>query len=122
MLDPAYVEELFAAFGRVAVKRMFGGAGIFADGVMIGLIAGDIIYLKTDEAGAEAFKREGCAQFAYMTRRGEHMSMSYWRMPDRLYDDPDELARWARASLAVAQAGKSGKRASKHKALPRARP
>jgi len=108
-LDPDYVQELFAVFGPVAVRRMFGGAGIFAGGTMIGLISDDIIYLKTDGEGAAAFVREGCTQFAYMTRAGERMVMSYWRMPDRLYDDPDELAVWARASLSVAQANQAVK-------------
>ena len=43
------------------------------------------------------FEREGLAPFSYATKDGEHKLTSYWRMPDRLYDDPEELARWARA-------------------------
>jgi len=107
-LDRDYVLELFAAFGPVSVRRMFGGAGIFADGLMIAIVADGVIYLKAG-TDAAAFEREGCAPFAYATKNGTRGVMSYWRMPERLYDDPDELTQWARAALAVAQAGPAAK-------------
>jgi DNA transformation protein and related proteins len=96
------IEELFTEFGRVVVRRMFGGAGIFADGLMFGLVSNEVIYLKVDEHNQPAFEREGMAPFAYgkATRR---VLTSYWRMPERLYDAPDELARWAAESLAAAR-------------------
>ena len=81
---------------------MFGGAGIFADGTMFALVHDGVIYLKADERNAPDFEREGLGPFTYM-RRGERASLSsYRRMPDRLYDDPAELAGWARAALAAA--------------------
>src|SRR5581483_2154682 len=101
-MDPEYIRELFAAFGRVGIQRMFGGAGLYADGVMFALVTDDIIYLKADEAGAPLFEAEGCAPFTYDTKKGRRVSTSYWRVPDRLYDDPDELAGWARRALATA--------------------
>jgi DNA transformation protein len=90
------------AFGPVAVRRMFGGAGLYADGVMFALASGGQIYLKADAASAAAFEREGCGPFEYATKTGKRAIMSYWRLPDRLYDDADELAQWARAAVAVA--------------------
>jgi DNA transformation protein len=107
-----FIEELFAEFGPVAVRRMFGGAGIFADGLMIGLISADVIYLKVDEHNQPAFEREGMAPFTYgkSTRR---VLTSYWRMPERLYDAPDELARWAADSLAAARRGTAKPRRGK---------
>jgi len=102
-VDPDSIQELFAAFGRVHVRNMFGGAGIYADGVMFGLIVDDVIYLKTDAHTAARFEREGCAPFTYDTKRGERALKSYWRMPDRLYDEPDELADWAKAALDAAR-------------------
>ena len=87
-LDFDHISELFAAFGRVDVRTMFGGAGIYADGVMFGLVVDEFIYLKTDERSAARFEREGCGPFTYDTKRGESSLKSYWRMPDRLYDDP----------------------------------
>jgi DNA transformation protein len=102
-VDPEHISELFAAFGRVDVRNMFGGGGIYAEGLMFGLIVDDVIYLKTDEYSATRFEREGCGPFTYDTKRGERALKSYWRMPDRLYDDPEELADWAKVALEAAR-------------------
>ena len=108
-MDAESIGELFREFGPVSVRRMFGGAGIFADGMMIGLVSDDAIYLKADAETIPAFEREGLAPFSYATKNGEHTLTSYWRMPDRLYDDPDELARWARDAHAVALRAAAGR-------------
>jgi DNA transformation protein and related proteins len=81
---------------------MFGGAGIFRDGLMIGLVADGVVYLKADEHSSPAFEAEGLGPFTY-GNAGKRVIMSYWRMPERLYDDPDELARWAADALAAAR-------------------
>ena len=116
-MAPDDIRDLFFAFGPVTVRRMFGGAGIFVDGRMIGLISRDVIYLKADAETIPAFEQEGLAPFSYATRNGEHKLTSYWRMPDRLYDDPEELARWARtahgAALRAAARPKKKKRSGK---------
>jgi DNA transformation protein len=101
-MDAETVKELFADFGPVSVRRMFGGQGVFVDGRMIALIAREVIYLKADAASVPAFEQEGLAPFSYATKNGEHTLTSYWRMPERLYDDPEELARWAREAHAAA--------------------
>jgi DNA transformation protein len=119
-LDPDYVQELFAPFGRVSVRRMFGGAGVFADGLMIAIVADGVIYLKAG-ADSSAFEREGCAPFTYNTKNGTRGVMSYWRMPERLYDDPDELAQWARDALTVARAGDAKKARPKRSVPAKAR-
>lgn len=100
---------------------MFGGAGVFAEGLMIAIINDGLIFLKTDAAGREAFAREGCAPFSYAKKDGTHQLTSYWRLPERLYDNPDELAAWARAALAVAQAKQAEKRPLKTVARARKR-
>jgi len=109
--DPEYITELFAGFGPITVRRMFSGAGVFADGLMIALVVDGVIFLKGDEALVPRFEREGLAPFSYKTKDGRRTLMSYWRMPERLYDDPDELAVWARQSMAAAQ--RSGTRAKR---------
>jgi DNA transformation protein and related proteins len=110
-VDPEHIRDLFAGFGPVSVRRMFGGAGIFADGVMFALIVRDVIYLKVDDVTLPAFEQEGMSPFTYTAKGGTRGVMSYWRMPDRLYDDPDELARWAAAALAAALRKAAGARA-----------
>jgi DNA transformation protein len=117
-VTPDDIQELFSVFGVVAVRRMFGGAGIYADSTMFGLVADGVIYLKADERNAPAFERENLPPFTYETKDGKRGVMSYRRMPERLYDDPDELATWARAALAAAQ--RTGVRAVKKGASKKA--
>jgi DNA transformation protein and related proteins len=109
---------LFAAFGPVELRRLFGGAGLFADGVMFALVARGVIYLKTDAQNAPAFEREALEPFTYATKAGRRGVMSYRRMPDRLYDDPEELAAWARAALAAAGRSGAGKKSPKPRRKP----
>jgi DNA transformation protein len=105
--DADFIRDLFAAFRPVTVKRMFSGAGLYCDGVMFGLVVRHTIYLKADETSIADFKRERSGPFTYTRgkksgRPSEH-ALPYWRLPDRLYDDPEELAIWAARALVVAQ-------------------
>ena len=120
MLDSDFIRELFAPFRHVAVKRMFGGAGLYADGLMFGLVFDGVIYLRVDAASIPDFEREGSAPFVYplAKRRPGHASQHFWRLPERLYDDPDELAVWAGRALAIAESRKNAPR-GKGKAKPR---
>jgi DNA transformation protein and related proteins len=125
-LDESYIAELFAAFGRVVVRRMFSGAGIYAHGVMFALMIDHVVYLKADAQTIPAFEQEGLKPFTYAAEGRKPVSMSYWRMPDRLYDDPDELARWAREAVMAAQRAAESKavrgRRRETAGLPVARP
>jgi DNA transformation protein and related proteins len=103
-----FVRELFAGVGRVDVKRMFGGAGAWSDGVMFLLIADDTIHIKVDDALKAELRAEGCGPFVWQPqsgpRAGEKIDLGYWRLPDSALDDPDEAAVWGRKALAVAKA------------------
>jgi DNA transformation protein len=106
-LDPEFIRELFAQFRPVTVRRMFGGAGLYCEGVMFAIVFDGAIYLKVDEASIPDFEREKSQPFVYTRakspgRVGRH-SLSYWRLPERLYDDPDELGVWAARALAIAE-------------------
>jgi DNA transformation protein and related proteins len=106
-VDHEFIRDLFAPFGQVTVKRMFGGAGIWAGGLMFALMFDGAIFLKVDEASIPDFEREGSRPFVYTRAKSKgrvgRASLSYWRLPERLYDDPDELAVWANRALAIAQ-------------------
>jgi DNA transformation protein len=113
-LDIDFIRDLFASFRPVTVRRMFSGAGLYCDGVMFGLVIRGTIYLKADETSSADFAREGSRPFTYTRgeasgRPSEH-ALPYWRLPDRLYDDPDELAAWAERALAIAQRQKIASR------------
>jgi DNA transformation protein len=101
-----YVLELLTGFGRVQAKRMFGGAGLFRDGVMFGLLLNDVVYFRVDEALAVDLKEQGSAPWVY-TRNGKPREMSYWRMPETAADDPDEAVAIARRAYAAAIARKA---------------
>lgn len=116
--DPEYVKELFSSFGPVSVRRMFGGAGIFADSLMFALVADGELYLKADERTIPAFQAEGEGPFEYGAK-SRRVVMSYWRAPDRLLDDLDELALWARKALSVAQRAANAKQ-KRPRSQPRA--
>jgi DNA transformation protein len=85
-----------------------------------------VIYLKADAETIASFEREDLTPFSYATKKGEHKLTSYWRMPDRLYDDPEELARWARAAhaaaLRAADKKKQPRKLESEKAKPVTRP
>ena len=100
--DPSRFDDLFAPFGKIVVRRMFGGEGLFRDAVMFGLVDDERIFLKTSEETRKAFVAEGCGPFTYQMKKGEGVLTSYYALPDRLYDDPEELAGWARTAFAVA--------------------
>ncbi len=107
----AFVTEQMAGFGPVSVRRMFGGAGVFRDGLMFALIADDTLYFKADVTNEADFKAEGLSPFTYQTKRNPRTVMAYWRAPERCLDDPDEMANWCRKALKVAV--KSAKPAKK---------
>ena len=106
-MDPEFIRDLFAPFGPVTVRRLFGGAGISYEGLTFALVFDGAIYLKVDDASIPDFEREGSRPFVYTRAKSKgrvgRASLSYWRLPERLYDDPDELADWARRSLAIAE-------------------
>jgi DNA transformation protein len=104
-----FVNDLLGPLGPISVRRMFGGAGIFRDGVMFALIVDDTLYFKADDSSRGSFEAEGLAPFSYETKNGRNTIMSYWRCPDRLFDDPDEMAAWARQALAAAKRSANSK-------------
>jgi DNA transformation protein len=103
-----FVCELFAGVGAISVKRMFGGAGVYAEGLMFGLLADDTIYIKTDTALKADLMQEGSGPFVWTPesgpRAGEKVEMGYWRLPEAALDDPDLAAQWGRKALNVARA------------------
>lgn len=112
--DPHRFDDLFGEFGPIRLKHFFGGESIAAGDVVIGMVFGDIIYFKTDEATRKAFLAETSKPFTFKKRStGETVVTSWYALPDRLYDEPEELARWARAAYEVAAASSTATRRQK---------
>ncbi len=96
-----YACELLSRAGSVVARKMFGGYGLYCDGVMFALISDDVLYLKADDVNRPDLERAGAAPFAYEAK-GRRTIMSYWRAPDAAMESPEEMAPWARAALAAA--------------------
>ena len=121
----AFVRELFAALGPVEVKRMFGGAGAYAEGRMFALLADGTIYLKADDALAAELEAQGCGPFIWEPssgpRAGDKIPPGYWRLPDAALDDAELACGWGRKALAVALSKPAPRRASRTKSRSRAK-
>jgi len=99
--DPHRLDDLFHQFGPVMLRRFFGGEAIYTDAVMFGMIFGDVIYFKTDIETRKAFLDERCKPFSFR-KAGVTVETGFFAIPERLYDDADELAQWARSALSIA--------------------
>jgi DNA transformation protein len=111
------LKDLLSPRGMISVRRMFGGAGIYCDGTIFGLVADDVLHLKVDETTRARFEAEGCGPFQYQLGDGTMQSLaSYHRAPDRLVDEPDELLEWARHAILASR------RAASANPRPRQRP
>lgn len=104
-----FVVDQLADLGDVTPKKMFGGVGLYCDGVFFGIIARDELYLKVDHASRGAFKAAGSTAFRpYRDRAG---TMQYYSVAVDVLESSPELVRWARGAVAVARrSGKAGKR------------
>lgn len=110
------IKDALAPLGHIAVQRMFGGAGIYCDGIMFGLVGDGVIYLKADDLNKKDFEAESLGPFVYHGK-GRPIQMSYWQAPERLLDDPDEMREWAAKAIAAARRAKAGQ-TSKRKRPP----
>ncbi|HZV98655.1 MAG TPA: TfoX/Sxy family protein [Methylophilaceae bacterium] len=96
-----FLTEVFEHFGPVEARKMFSGYGLYHDGVMFGLIADEVLYLKADAAIARHFEARGLEQFSY--KRGDKVvKMSYYLAPEEIYEDREAAAVWARRSFEAA--------------------
>lgn len=117
-MDRERIEELFAPFGPVAVKRMFGGHGVYSDALFFALEADGEIFLKVDAITKPLFEAAGSTPFVY-EGKSKPVTVSYWRLPEEALEDEDALRRWASLALESARRAAAGKRA---KIAPRMKP
>jgi DNA transformation protein and related proteins len=102
-MDREFLTDLFSDFGPVTIRPMFSGFGISVDGVNFAMALRAGLYFRADEITIPQFEAEGSRPFQYQTRAKTVSVNSYWQLPARLFDDTEELSRWARAALGAAQ-------------------
>jgi DNA transformation protein len=115
-MDREFLIDLFADFGPVTIRPMFSGFGVSVDGVNFALALRAGLYFRADEVTIPQFEAEGSKPFQYQTRAKTVMVNSYWQLPARLFDDTEELSRWASAALAAARRAAVKKRPKVRKA------
>lgn len=121
--DPESIRELFTSFTTVSVRRMFGGHGVFLDGLMFAIEQDGELFLKADDLTIPKLAAENSEPFVYKAK-GREIALSYWSLPERLYDEPDEFADFAREAFSAAKraAGARPKAAPKKKKAPDTEP
>lgn len=98
----SFLRDQLAALGHVTVRRMFGKSGVFCVGVMLGMVTENVLYFRVDSLNRETFKEAESSPSLNYVKGGCTIDLSFWRAPDRLFDEPEELITWARAALAAA--------------------
>jgi DNA transformation protein len=118
-----FLREQLGSLGRLSLRRMFGKTGVFCDGLMFAMVTDDTLYFRVDDDNREAFKEAAAFPPLNYAKGGELIDLSFWRAPERLFDDQDELVAWARTAMGAARrvAAKRERAAPKRKAKPQAK-
>jgi DNA transformation protein len=98
-----FLHELLAPLGRVTIRRMFGKTGVFCEGLMLGMVTDNTLYFRVDDRNRGAFKGAESPPPLSYEKKGFTIELSFWRAPERLFEEPDELLTWAQAALAAAR-------------------
>ncbi|MEK6322787.1 MAG: TfoX/Sxy family protein [Acidobacteriota bacterium] len=107
-----YVVDQLGCIGEVVSKKMFGGVGLYRDGLFFGLIAGDMLYFKVDDENRRDYEAAGAKLFQPYGE--ESYSMGYYEVPLDVLEDVDQLRVWARGAVGAAERkASSGKRRKK---------
>jgi DNA transformation protein len=112
--DPSFVAhvlDLFAPLGDVTARAMFGGHGIYAEGVMFALLDDDELFVKTDGETRATFVDAGCRQWVYVNKKVRMEKTGYFRPPDEAHEDPEAMRPWGRLALEAALRARAAKAA-----------
>jgi DNA transformation protein len=115
----ALLREQLEPLGRITFRRMFSGAGVSCDGVIFALILRGTLHFKVDDRNRAAYEAEGMAPFSYEAMGKTRQIGAYWRVPERLFDEPDEMLDWARAALAAGRRATVDKKSKPRRTRPR---
>ena len=105
-----FLQDQLHGLGHITTRRMFSGAAIYCDSVVFGLVLRDVLHFKVDDGNRSAYAAEGLEPFIYEARGKPVRVEAYRRVPERLFDDPDEMLEWARAALAAGRRASVGKK------------
>src|SRR5690242_15022785 len=98
-----FQREQLAPLGRVTLRRMFGATGIFCDGLLFAVVSEDMLDFRIDDHNRRAFEEAAAFPPLNYEKKGRTINLSFWRAPERLFDETDELGMWSRRALAAAR-------------------
>jgi len=101
-MDPIEIEEMFAGLGPVTIRRMFGGKGVYHQGLIVAVEIRGEMRLKADAVSGPEFAAAGAEQWSYEGKAGKVVLMPYWSIPLDAFDDPDQMTHWVRLAYAAA--------------------
>ena len=116
-----FLREQLAPLGPITMRGMFGKTGVFCDGVMLGMVRDNTLYFRVDDGNKAAFREAEAFPPLNYEKGGGSIDLAFWRAPERLFDEPDELVAWARAALEAARrvAAKRERTPPKRRSKPR---
>jgi DNA transformation protein len=98
-----FLREQLAPLGHITLRRMFGKTGVFCDGLMLGIVTEDTLYFRVDDYNRADFEEARSFPPINYQKKGATIDLAFWRAPERLFDEPDELVTWARTALEAAR-------------------
>ncbi len=105
-----WVKEALEPLGIVTMRRMMGAATLYLDGTIFAVLDESQIWFKGDQESEAEWDAAGCERFTFTSKEGRVETMNYRRAPDDVYDDPDEMQRWARLGVEAGLRGAAKKR------------
>ncbi len=104
------LSEVLQASGAFKARVMFGGHGLYLDGIFFAILDDGVLYFKTSEATSARYDREAMPAFTYQTKAGTKALGTYRRVPERLYDETEELELWVREAVTAARSATANKK------------
>lgn len=101
-----YILDLLLPLGNIKARKMFGGFGIYQNGIFFALIANNILYFKVDDANQSDYESFGSKPFSYTNKNDKLVSMSYWEVPINILENQDRLEEWVNNAVQAAKRAK----------------
>lgn len=95
------VLDLMAPLGAISARAMFGGHGLYCNGLFIAIVVVDKLYFKADTQSQPRFESAGLRRFQYEAR-GKTVQLMYYEAPAEVYDDSEAMSEWGQLALAAA--------------------
>lgn len=115
-----HVLEMMRPAGRVELRAMFGGHGVYVDGLIVAIVIDDLVYLKSDDDSAQAFEAKSLPAFEYATKDGRRVLTSYRLAPDEALESAEAMREWLRLAQEAALRARAAKPAKAKRATRRA--